>query len=79
MSASFALNAQAAYDLENRMEQALQAIKGAAYTVVYWPTSAGQHGFAILRDGVHEQCSCELPPSVDVEAHAFAFVQRYLQ
>ncbi|MDH0574229.1 hypothetical protein N7668_23645 [Pseudomonas fulva] len=76
---AFALNSPAAFELENRLEQALQAAKGAAYTVVYWPTNAGQHGFAILRDGVHEQCSCDLPPSVDVEAHAFAFVQRYLQ
>lgn len=76
---AFALNSPAAFELESRLQQALQAIKGEAYSVVYWPTSAGKHGFAILRDGVDEQCSCELRPSVDVEAQAFAFVQRYLQ
>nr|WP_312159401.1 hypothetical protein [Pseudomonas juntendi] len=76
---AFALNSPAAFELENRLQRALQAAKGAAYSVVYWPTNAGQHGFAILRDGVHEQCSCELQPAADVEAKALAFVERYLQ
>ncbi|MCE0782875.1 hypothetical protein [Pseudomonas sp. NMI542_15] len=76
---TFALNSPSVFDLESRLQQAVQAVKGEAYSVVYWPTSAGKHGFAILRDGVDEQCSCELRPSTKVEAQAFAFVQRYLQ
>lgn len=76
---AFALNSPAAFELENRLQQAVQAAKGAAYTVVYWPTGAGHHGFAILRDGVHEQCRCELQTGEDVETQASAFVQRYLQ
>lgn len=76
---TFALNSPAVFRLESRLHQAIQAVKGEAYSVVYWPTSAGKHGFAILRDGINEQCSCELRPSTKVEAQAFAFVQRYLQ